>query len=140
MTKLVAQKADLVHVVFRHFPLQFHPNAFDAAVFAQCAHEQHQFQAYHDRLFAGEVSLERKSLWAIAEALKLDRDKMQSCVSATKTETIIKTDLNEGRQIGVQGTPSIFINGEAYQGDRDLESLIKAVEKYGQADPLKDND
>ena len=129
LNAVVQEKKTSVHLVFRHFPLSFHANAFDAAVFSQCANEQGKFLEFHDKLFVEGVSLERSSLWLMADALELDRDRMKNCVSDKKTETIIEADLQAARNLGVQGTPSIFINGKEYQGERNIASLIEATEK-----------
>jgi len=129
LEEVIRAKKTSAHLVFRHFPLSFHANAFDAAVFSQCANAQGKFLEFHNKLFTQGVSLERSSLWLITDELGLDRDIMKSCVSDKKTETIIESDLQTARDIGVQGTPSIFINGKEYQGERDVASLMQATER-----------
>src|SRR5690606_14908791 len=51
-----------VRIVFRHLPLDFHNQAFDAAVAAEAAHEQGRFDTYHRLLFENQKALSRKDL------------------------------------------------------------------------------
>ena len=118
----------MVRVVFRHFPLSFHENAFGASLFAQCAHAQQQFYPFHDALFSQGASFDRASLWLIAERLELDRKALEGCVQSDETRNLIQQDIDAARAIGVSGTPSIFINGTDYQGDRELQALLLAVD------------
>ena len=81
LNDLITGAPKLVKVVFRHFPLSFHPNATNAAVFAGCAHQQNKFRVFHDSLFESGQDLSRKGLWLLAEKHGLDRTQMETCVN-----------------------------------------------------------
>jgi len=110
-----------VYYVYRFFPFlddQVAGNESNQAANASmCAAEQDRFWDYHDMLFANwngenQGAFIDKRLVAFAEALNLDMDSFNSCFQANKYREVIQEDLNEGRSRGVQGTPSVFVNGQ----------------------------
>ena len=129
INEVLQARAKKVRAVFRHFPLSFHPNAFDAAVFATCAHHQNGFQAFHDALFTQAADLSRKGLWLLAEAQGLDRDQMEACVNSDGMREVVEFDVAEGRRMGVRGTPTLYINGAEYRGDRTAGAIIEHIDR-----------
>ncbi len=88
-----------------------------AANAAMCASEQDKFWEYHDYLFANwngenQGSFNNKRLVAFAEALGLDMTKFNDCFSANRYRDVINKDLADGETAGVQGTPSVFVDGQ----------------------------
>ena len=88
-----------------------------AANASMCASEQGRFWDYHDMLFAnwtGENvgSFTDKRLAAFAEKLGLNMDQFNTCFKENKYQSQINADLAAGQKAGVQGTPSIFVNGK----------------------------
>ena len=84
---------------------------------SMCAADQDRFWDYHDILFAnwnGENagSFTDKRLVAFAQALGLDMNKFNACFKANTFRTQINQDLNDGNNAGVNGTPSVFVNGQ----------------------------
>jgi len=82
-----------------------------------CAADQNRFWDYHDILFANwngenQNAFSDKRLVAFAEALGLDMKAFNSCFQADTYRDEIESDLAAGRMKGVQGTPSVFVNGE----------------------------
>lgn len=109
-----------VHYIFRHYPFlddRAPANESDQAANASmCAAEQGRFWDYHDMLFAnwsGENlgSFADRRLVAFAEALGLDMDQFNSCFQENRYEDEINADFARGLEIGVTGTPSVFVNG-----------------------------
>ena len=123
LNDLITGAPKLVKVVFRHFPLSFHPNATNAAVFAGCAHQQNKFRVFHDSLFESGQDLTRKGLWLLAEKHGLDRTQMETCVNGQEIYGVVEHDMNEGKRIGVKGTPTLFIGQDEYRGERTAEAL-----------------
>ncbi len=95
--------------VYRHFPLSFHPNAMPAANAAECAAEQGKFWEYSDELFKGQDSLSDTFYGSLADKLKLNRGKFDSCYSAKKYQAKITADQTGGSAAGVSGTPGTII-------------------------------
>ena len=88
-----------------------------AANASMCASEQGRFWDYRDILFAnwqGENQgyLADNRLIAFAESLGLDMTKFNACFKADKYASQIQADFNLGKQMGVTGTPSVFVNGQ----------------------------
>lgn len=100
-----------VKIVFKHFPLSFHPNAMPAAEAAEAAHEQGKFWEMEEKIFAnqGQMSAESYEKWA--QEIGLDMGKFKKAVSEHKFKSRIEDDLKLGGLVGVDGTPSFFING-----------------------------
>lgn len=87
-----------------------------AANASMCANEQDKFWEMHSILYAnwnGENrgAFNTRRLQAMAESLGLDMDAFNSCFRANKYESEIQADFDLGRQMGVSGTPTIFVNG-----------------------------
>jgi protein-disulfide isomerase len=98
-----------------------------AANAAMCASEQNKFWEMHSILFAnwnGENmgSFNDRRLQAMAESLELDMDAFNSCFSANKFEAEIQADLDLGEQMGVSGTPTVFVNDQRVGQPRQVAS------------------
>jgi protein-disulfide isomerase len=97
-----------------------------AAQASECAADQDQFWEYHDLLFAkqnGEnVGLFTKDkLIAYAKELDLDIAKFEPCLQNDETLQRVGADTEEGRQVGVTGTPTFFVNGKPLVGAQPVE-------------------
>jgi len=102
--------------VFKHFPLNIHPQAPAAGAAAECAAEQGQFWAMHDLLFenmdAWSVNDPTDVLVGLAEDLELDTAAFAACLADPAIAARVESDLSEGAPF-VQGTPTfIVIRGE----------------------------
>jgi protein-disulfide isomerase len=114
--------------VFRHFPLRSsHPHALEAAKAAEAAAAQGRFWPMHDRLFQHQTRLDSDSLVEHARAIGLDLERFRTDLQGREAETRVREDLSSGNVSEVKGTPSLFINGERYDGPRDRRSLIDAL-------------
>jgi len=120
---------DRIRFVYRHFPLPNHPNARPAAEAAQCANEQGQFWAYHDRLFATPAKLSDADLKQGAAELHLDVAQFNACVDAHKYKDAIEADLKAGQEAGVSGTPAFFINGRELSGAQPFEAFKRIIDE-----------
>ncbi len=88
-----------------------------AANASMCALEQGRFWDYHDMLFANQGtenggSFNDARLKAFAQDLGLNMTQFNSCFSANKYSTQIEADYQQGVSMGVNGTPSVFVNGK----------------------------
>lgn len=102
-----------VHVEYKHFPLtSIHPYAQRAAEAAECARDQNRFWAYHDVLFDNQDRLAVAYLYDYAEALGLDEERFEACLDTREKQVVVAADVQEGNQLGVSGTPTVFIDGE----------------------------
>ena len=109
-----------VYYIFRHFPFiddRAPRNESDQAANASmCAGDENRFWDYHDMLFANwnsenQGAFSDKRLVAYAEALRLEMEGFNQCFDANLHKDEIDADLLSGRDSGVTGTPSVFVNG-----------------------------
>ena len=113
---------------FRNFPLtNVHPHAEHAAEAAEAASAQGNFWGMHDLLFENQRALEDEDLLAYAGELGLNQTQLVRDVTSSVYAARIREDFKSGVRGGVNGTPTFFINGERYDGTRDLEHLLNTL-------------
>jgi protein-disulfide isomerase len=115
--------------VYRHYPLPTHPNARPAAEASACAAEQGKFWPYHDVLFANPSKLGVADLKQHAADLGLDAAKFNACVDGHKYKAQIDTDMKDGEEVGVNGTPAFFINGRFLSGAQPFEAFKRIIDE-----------
>jgi protein-disulfide isomerase len=118
-----------VRLVYRHFPLDNHPNATPAAEASACAAEQGKFWEYHDRLFGGPGRLSGPDLKQHAATLGLDTAKFNACVDERTYRTQVQEDVETGERVGVTGTPAFFINGRPLSGAQPFEVFKRIIDE-----------
>jgi protein-disulfide isomerase len=113
---------------FRNFPLtNVHPHAEHAAEAAEAAGDQGNFWGMHDLLFENQAALEDEDLAAYADELGLDAKRLLREVTSSVYSARIREDFKAGVRGGVNGTPTFFMNGERYDGARDLRQMLSAL-------------
>ena len=127
--KLVEKNyADKVRLVYRQFPLtNMHPNAQKAAEASLCANEQKRFWEYHDSLFSDQSRLDVPSLKQRAQTLGLNTTAFNTCLDSGKQAEAIQKDRDDARKVGVNSTPTIFINGRLL-GGRSYAEVQEVIE------------
>ena len=120
---------DQIRLVYKDFPLsQSHPNASPAASAARCANDQGKYWLFHDRLFASS-SLNAQIFTNIATALGLDVAKWNDCINSNKYKADIEADYNYGAQLGINGTPTFFINGLPMVGAQPFSAFKQVIDQ-----------
>lgn len=120
--------AGKVRVVFRDFPLSFHANAKAAAIAANCAKEQDKFWPFHDQLFKNQKALEPTAFKTYARVAGLDGEKFDTCLASNPYAAEVEKDVKDGEALGVEGTPTFFVNGRPVTAGGSVEGLSAAVE------------
>jgi protein-disulfide isomerase len=131
--QVTKQYGDKVRLVFRNFPLSFHPHAQKAAEAAMCANDQGKFWEMHDVLFANQKALEPEQLKKYAADLKLDTAKFNKCLDSGEKAEAVKADQEAGTKAGVNGTPAFFINGIPLSGAIPFEDFKTTIDGELQA-------
>ncbi|MFZ3263791.1 MAG: thioredoxin domain-containing protein [Terriglobales bacterium] len=126
LARLREQFGSQVSLVYKDFPLPMHPLAAKAAEAAHCAGEQGKFWEFHDSLFQTK-RLQTSDLRQQATALKLDTTRFDKCLDSGEQATEVKNDAQEGKRLGLQGTPSFFINGHFMSGAIGYMKLRETV-------------
>jgi protein-disulfide isomerase len=115
-----------IRLAFKHFPLDFHPDAPLAHRAALSAGEQGKFWEMHDLLFANQRALRREDLLRHAATLALDLPRFTRDLEDARFDRVVGRDLAEGTRFGVDGTPTTFVNGHRIVGAQPLQ-VFKAI-------------
>ena len=127
--KLVEKNyADRVRLVYRQFPLtNMHPNAQKAAEASLCANDQRKFWDFYDSLFSDQSRLDVPSLKQRAQTLGLNVPAFNTCLDSGSQAAAIQKDRDDARKIGVNSTPTVFINGRLL-GGRSYAEVQEVIE------------
>ncbi|MFV0408869.1 MAG: DsbA family protein [Paracoccus sp. (in: a-proteobacteria)] len=132
LQRVLGHFGDSLRFEFRNFPLaSVHPFAVLAAEAAESAGVQGKFWQMHDALYEHQSALGPDLVLDLARQLRLDVDRFINDVNSDAHLSRIRADLQDGLRLGVNGTPSFFINGRKYDGSFDAGSLIRAIEATG---------
>jgi len=118
-----------VRFAYRHFPLtELHPFALLAAQAAEAASAQGAFWAMHDALFQNQEALDLGDLVTYGDALGLDVQRMRLDIEEGAYLARIASDVRSGYASGVQGTPTLFLDGAHFERGYDAQTLVSAIE------------
>ena len=127
--QLSAKYGDKIEVAYRNFPLRtIHPFAQHAAEVAQCAQAQGKFWEMSDKMYSDQQALDEESLKASAKAVGLDEGKLNECLSSGKATAEVEDDVKKATDLGVEGTPTFFVNGRLHAGAPTLEGLSQVID------------
>ena len=112
-----------VKLVFKQYPLEMHSHADLAAAAAIAAQKQGKFWEMHDAMFSHHDDLTRANILALAQQNGLDLRKLEEDLDSTAVRETVVRDVQDGDKAGVQGTPTLFINGQKYNGAIALDAL-----------------
>ncbi len=128
-----------VRLVYRHFPLPQHLNAPLASRAAEAAGKQGKFWEMYTNLFDGQTRWENFSdLEARAEfakyavALGLDMEKYVADLDSDEVKQKIAADQDGGVRIGVNSTPTFFVNGKFVTPEANYDAFKTAIEAAAQ--------
>ena len=127
---LLERFEERVCYVWRHFPLtEVHPHALMAAQAAEAAAGQKKFWQMHDVLFENQTHLKAQHLHSYAERLGLDIARYTAEMDDEIYLQRIREHMESGRQSGVRGTPTFFVNGRICDVSFGLRARFDAVEE-----------
>ncbi|HRP06885.1 MAG TPA: thioredoxin domain-containing protein [Gemmatimonadales bacterium] len=120
---------DTVALLRVHYPLPGHRFARMAAVVAECAYVQGRWMEIHAMLYAKQDSFGLKPWTEIAaDAGVADMPRFEECLGESEITERIDSDIKSGNNLGVNGTPTILVNGWRYHVPPydSLEQVIRA--------------
>jgi len=120
-----------VKLIFRDFPLGFHPNAQKAAEATEAARQlggDEKFWEMHDKLFENQRALTQPNLIKYAEEIGLDKTEFKELLDLSTFRNEVLADSQDGQQAGVQGTPTFYINGKQLVGAQPFEAFQQIIE------------
>lgn len=109
--KVIDKYRDKLKFVYRHFPLEQHQNARSAAEAAEAAGNQNKFWEMHDRLFINQTKLSSSTYETLAKELDLNLETFKQDLASGKSKDKVQRDLADGVSVGVNATPTFFLNG-----------------------------
>lgn len=132
-----------VRFVYYDFPLSQHQHSFLAARAARCANDQDRFWDYHDVLYA------RQPTWAVlgdatdffvelAGQVNLDEGAFEACLRSDRFQEEVSQSLQLGQMMGVQSTPSLFVNMKRLGYIPDYSELEQIVQAEIEGAPASD--
>lgn len=128
LRELVEDSAGRVRLVWRHFPLfEVHPHALTAALAVEAAGDR--FWELHERLFEHQGRLTDADLVAHAAAVGVPDPASVAGEAAQAHADAVRRDYADGIAAGVQGTPTLFVDGVLWRGRIARDRLEKAVEE-----------
>ncbi|MBI2058118.1 MAG: DsbA family protein [Candidatus Yanofskybacteria bacterium] len=122
-------------LVYRDFPLSFHPAAQPAAEAAECAKDQNKFWEMHDKIFIeqdkqGDATIQftATDLKKWASQIGLNAGDFNKCLDSGKKKSEVEKDVADGSNAGVNGTPAFFINGRKLVGAQPFAVFKAAID------------
>jgi protein-disulfide isomerase len=129
MKKVITEFGDSVRLVVRDFPLtEIHDHGMDAARAGFAARQQGKFFELGDVMYRNQDALDDESLTKYARDLGMNAEQFQRDMNSAAAVAEIKHDMADGNELGVNGTPSVFVNGVKLQriSASRLRELIKS--------------
>jgi len=133
---VLKQYGDKVRFVFKNFPLtSIHPWAEDGAIASECAFRQGNdaFWKMYDGLFTKQSEITKDNLRdkasEIAKDGGMDVGKFQECFDGKQTADVVKADTAEATALGVNSTPTFFVNGRRLAGAQTAESFKQTIDR-----------
>lgn len=127
LERIVSEFGDRVRLVVRDFPLSQHANARKAAEAAEAAREQGKYWEYAGVLFRNQSALGADKLRQYATELGLDRARFDASLDSGKFAEKVQRDVIDGHKLGVNGTPTLYINGKRVS-DHSYENVKSVIE------------
>ena len=118
-----------VKVYFKHYPLPQHTNARLAAEAAVAANKQGKFWAFQDKLWDKQDDLSPALIEKLAKDSGLDLAKFRQDLASDAVKGRVQKDRDEGQALGLQATPTLYIDGREYTDPKDTESLREWIKE-----------
>jgi protein-disulfide isomerase len=129
LAKIRQTYGDRVKIVFKDYPLPNHPQAPKAAEAARCAGEQNKYWEMHDAMFANQRALEVPSLKQTARAIGLNGATFDQCLDSGKWQSTIRAGSALGDEMGVNSTPTLYINGRVVLGAMPFDNFKSIIDE-----------
>ncbi|MEK7548370.1 MAG: thioredoxin domain-containing protein [Patescibacteria group bacterium] len=128
------QNGDDVQLIYRHFPLPSHQHAMISALAAEAAGAQGKFWEMYDLLFANQDTWSKsdkpKEIFiSLAKQLNLDAGEFEKQLSSAEAEDLINKDKDYGLALGVNSTPTFFVNNQKVTGAQTVEQWQKLTDE-----------
>lgn len=123
-----------VKLFYKQFPLSFHKWAEEASIASLCVYDQanEKFWQLHDAIFEKQAEIKvadaKETFAGMARNLGVDMKKYDQCVNSEETKRRVASDMNEGRSIGISGTPTFVVDGFVISGGANIKAIRNALD------------
>jgi protein-disulfide isomerase len=128
LKKLYGKK---LHIVYKNYPLPMHTEARPAAEAGLCVNEQgaDKFWKFYDIVFDNQKSWTKDDFKDYAKKSGADVKKFEECFDAKKYSAQIDASVSEGQKLGVNSTPSFFVNGQLVKGAQPISEFREIIDE-----------
>jgi protein-disulfide isomerase len=128
--KICEENSDLLSLMFGHFPRsKLHPGAGIAAVAAEAAREQENFQKLHNIFLTQDEELTTEKIFELAASIRLNMRKFLEDIKDVRHQEQVMSDFKEGLKKGFRVTPGLIINEVAYDSIPSPDKLKQIFER-----------
>ncbi len=132
LNQLKKKYGNKIKIVFKNFPLPSHANAPLAARAGLCAQKlkgNESFWKLHDKMFANQSKLNRSDVIKYSSEIQLDEKAFEDCLNSEEIHSRVEADIQQGKDLGVQSTPTFYVNGRPVQGNQSLEVFGEIIDE-----------
>ncbi len=139
LSAIYKEYGDRILIVFRNYPLdsscnssvqaRIHDQACNAAILARCAGQYGKFWQYHDIAFSRQSSMNAANLRQWGAEIGLTEEQMTTCLNSKDMKDKLAEDVALGNKLGVDSTPTLFINGRKLLGGRSISDLKSEIDE-----------
>ena len=129
LDRLLEEYDGKVRLVWKDYPLSNHGRAIPAAVAARCAGEQDNYWQMNRLLLANQHALSDAAINGYARQLGLDAPSFQECIGSGKYERVVAQNMKKGEELGVQFTPTFYINGVLLTGAAPYQRFKTVIDR-----------
>jgi protein-disulfide isomerase len=126
--QIIEKYSDKLLFGYRHYPLPQHENAISAAIASEAAARQDKFWEMSDYLFTFQSDLSSETIKKAAQNLELDMQKFDEDIKNPELQAIVEKDKNDGNTLGINSTPTFYLNGKKLNLSRP-QDLLTAVDQ-----------
>jgi protein-disulfide isomerase len=132
--RLLAENGDWIHFAFRHLPLkEIHRNAVAGAHASEAAANQGKFWEMKDLLYASQADWSglpdpAPKFMEYAAQLGLDESRFASDMASQEVRSRVESDYRTAQSLGLNSTPSFFVNGEKIATQPTYEKLLELLQ------------
>ncbi len=129
MHKLYEARPEAVSIVFKQMPLtNIHPYAGPAAIVTAYAQDKGKFWEIHDKFFDNQKSLDSTMIIDTLESLGTTQEELFDSAKGQQYGVTIVEDMQDANKAGVEGTPSVYVNGIAISGASSFDRMISLID------------
>ena len=118
-----------IRLVWKDYPLSNHGRAIPASIAAHCAGEQGRYWEMSGVLLANQHAMSDADIAGYARELGLSPEPFQTCMGSGRYEPLVVEDQRLGKSLGIEATPTFFVNGVLVSGAQPYERFQSIVER-----------